>query len=224
MREFILTQADYLIRILAAAICGLLIGYERESRQKMAGVRTHTIIAMAAALMVVVSKYGFLDVIRIDGVSVDASRVAASVVTGIGFLGAGIILNHKNNISGVTTSAGIWATIGIGMAIGAGMWVLGVGSALLLLGIQFFFHRKWRILNGGNAGKIMLHMGKGDDTRERIVSALTSMNIQVISTHLNIYDSSFIEVTLTVVFPKDFGPENTMTLMANYPEIASIDL
>lgn len=224
MKDFILTQTDYLFRILAAAVCGLLIGYERESRQKMAGVRTHTIIAMAAALMVVISKYGFFDVIALDGVSVDASRIAASVVTGIGFLGAGIILNHKNNISGVTTSAGIWATLGIGMAIGAGMWVLGVGSTLLLLGIQFFFHRKWRILNGGNVGKIQLHMKKGDDTRERIVSALTKMNIQVISTHLNIYDNSSIEVSLSVVFPKDFSTENTMTLMANYPEIASIDI
>ncbi|WP_166542630.1 MgtC/SapB family protein [Acutalibacter sp. 1XD8-36] len=224
MSEYILTQADYLLRIFIAALCGLVIGYEREARLKMAGIRTHTIIAMAASLMVVVSKYGFFDVIKIDGVSVDASRIAASVVTGIGFLGAGIILNHKRSISGVTTSAGIWATLGIGMAIGAGMWALGIGSTLLLLGIQFFFHKNWRILNGSNAGKILLHMKKGDDTRERIVSALTNMNIQVISTHLNIFDNSFIEVSLSVVFPKDFSAENTMTLMANYPEIASIDL
>ncbi len=224
MSEYILTQAQYLLRILIAALCGLVIGYERESRSKMAGVRTHTIIAMAAALMVVISKYGFFDVIELDGVSVDASRIAASVVTGIGFLGAGIILNNKRSISGVTTSAGIWATLGIGMAIGAGMWALGVGSALLLIGIQFFFHKHRRLLNSSNDGKIILHMKKGDDTRERIVSALTSMNIRVISTHMNIYDNSFIEVSLTVAFPKDFSAENTMTLMTNYPEIASIDL
>ena len=104
-----------------------------------------------------------------------------------------------------------------------GMRALGIGSTLLL-GIRFFFHKSWRIHNGSNAGKVFLHMKKGDDTRERIVSALTNMNIQVISTHLNIFDNSFIEVSLSVVFPKDFSAENTMTLMANYPEIASIDL
>lgn len=223
MGEYILSQADYLLRILVAAMCGLVIGYEREARMKMAGIRTHTIIAMAAALMVVVSKYGFFDVITVDGISVDASRVAASVVTGIGFLGAGIILNHKNSISGVTTSAGTWATLGIGMSIGAGMWVLGIGSTAMLLVIQFLFHRNWRIFNG-NAGKILLHMRKGDDTRDRIISTLTKMNIQVVSTHMNIYDNACVEVSLSVLFPKDFSAENTMTLMANYPEIASIDL
>lgn len=224
MKEFVFTQADYLIRVLAAALCGLMIGYEREARLKLAGIRTHTIIAMAAALMVVVSKYGFFDVISIDGVSVDASRVAASVVSGIGFLGAGIILNHKNSISGLTTSAGTWATLGIGMAIGAGMWVLGIGSTVMLLVVQFLFHRNLRIFNSSNAGKILLHMRKGDDTQERIISALTKLNIQVISTHMNIYDNYSIEVSLNVVFPKGFNAENTMTLMANYPEIASIDL
>lgn len=224
MREFILSQSDYLLRVLVAALCGLVIGYEREARLKLAGIRTHTIIAMAAALMVVVSKYGFFDVITVDGVSVDASRVAASVVSGIGFLGAGIILNHKNSISGLTTSAGTWATLGIGMAIGAGMWVLGIGSTAMLLVIQFLFHRNLRIFNSNNAGKILLHMRKGDDTQERIISALTKLDIQVISTHMNIYDSYSIEVSLNVVFPKNFSAENTMTLMANYPEIASIDL
>lgn len=218
------TQADYLIRVLAAALCGLVIGYEREARLKLAGIRTHTIIAMAAALMVVVSKYGFFDVIAVDGVSVDASRIAASVVSGIGFLGAGIILNHKNSISGLTTSAGTWATLGIGMAVGAGMWVLGIGSTVMLLVIQFLFHRNLRIFNSNNAGKILLHMRKGDDTQERIISALTKLDIQVISTHMNIYDSYSIEVSLNVIFPKGFSAENTMTLMANYPEIASIDL
>lgn len=224
MREFILSQSDYLLRVLVAALCGLVIGYEREARLKLAGIRTHTIIAMAAALMVVVSKYGFFDVITTDGISVDASRIAASVVSGIGFLGAGIILNHKNSISGLTTSAGTWATLGIGMAIGAGMWVLGIGSTAMLLVIQFLFHRNLRIFNSNNAGKILLHMRKGDDTQERIISALTKLDIQVISTHMNIYDSYSIEVSLNVVFPKNFSAENTMTLMANYPEIASIDL
>lgn len=223
MLEFVLEQGDYLLRVLVAGLCGLLIGYERESRMKMAGIRTHTIIAMAASLMVVISKYGFFDVIGRDSVSVDVSRVAASVVTGVGFLGAGIILNRKTSISGVTTSAGIWATLGIGMAVGSGMWVLGIGSTIMLLVIQYIFHRNWRIFNASNAGRIHLHIRKGDNTRERIVNALTGMNIQVTDTHMTIDENGYIEATLTVLFPKVFETEHILTLMANYPEITSID-
>lgn len=223
MLAFALEQMDYLLRILIAGLCGLLIGYERESRMKMAGIRTHTIIAMAASLMVVISKYGFFDVIGWESISVDASRVAASVVTGIGFLGAGIIWNRKNGISGLTTSAGIWATLGIGMSVGAGMWVLGIGSTVMLLMIQYLFHRNWRIFNANNAGRIHLHIRKGENTRERMVNVLTGMNIQVIDTHMSIDENGCIEATLNVLFPKDFETENILTLMANYPEITSID-
>lgn len=223
MTEYILTQGDYLLRVLVGALCGLMIGYEREARLKMAGIRTHTIIAMAASLMVVISKYGFLDVISIDSAQVDVSRVAAGVVSALGFLGAGIILNRKNGISGITTSAGIWATLGIGMAIGAGMWTLGIGSTLMLLVIQYLFHKKLRIFRDSNIGHVLLHMKKDDNTRERITSALTSLNIQVIATHLNIYEDDCIEANLDVLFPKNFDTENIITLMANYPEIASID-
>ena len=223
MFDFVLEQGDYLLRVLVAGLCGLIIGYERESRLKMAGIRTHTIIAMAAALMVVISKYGFFDVTGREGVSVDASRVAASVVTGIGFLGAGIILNRKTSISGVTTSAGIWATLGIGMSIGAGMWVLGIGSTAMLLVIQYLFHHNWRIFNASNAGRIHLHIRKGENTRERMIDVLTGMNIQVIDTHMSIDENGRIEATLNVLFPKDFETETILTLMANYPEITSID-
>lgn len=224
MTEFILEQGDYLLRVLMAGLCGLMIGYERESRMKLAGIRTHTIIAMAASLMVVISKYGFFDVIGRESVSVDASRVAASVVTGVGFLGAGIILNRKTSISGLTTSAGIWATLGIGMAVGAGMWVLGIGSTVMLLVIQYLFHRNLSIFNNNSSGKIILHMKKGDNTRERITSVLTGMNVQVTATHINIYADDYLEAILNVTFPKGFSAENTLTLMTNYPEIASIDI
>lgn len=105
----------------------------------------------------------------------------------------------------------------------SGMRALGIGSTLLL-GIRFFFHKSWRIHNGSNAGKVFLHMNKGGDTRERIVGALTNMDIQLVSTRLDIFGGPFIEASLSVVSPEDLSAENAMTLMANYPEIASIDL
>ena len=219
MLSYILTQGDYLLRVLVGALCGMVIGYERESRLKMAGIRTHTIIAMAASLMVVVSKYGFF-----DSVQFDASRVAASVVSALGFLGAGIILNRKNGISGVTTAAGTWATLGIGMTIGAGMWTLGIGSTLMLLIFQYFFHKQLRIFKDNNISHMFLHIGKNESkVREEIIASLTDLQIQIVSTHLNIYDDESIEANLDVIFPKDFSTDEIIALMSQYREIASID-
>lgn len=117
-------QLIYVLRLVSAALCGGLIGYERQSRKKTAGTRTHVIIAVAAAAMMIISKYGFNDVLG-DYVKLDPSRVAAGIVTAVGFIGSGIIIFRNNNVNGITTSAGIWATVGVGMAMGAGMYVLG---------------------------------------------------------------------------------------------------
>lgn len=130
-----LFQLELIMRIAIACVCGLMIGFERKTRSKEAGVRTHVIVALGSALMMIVSKYGFY-----DSASFDASRVAAQIVSGIGFLGAGIIFVRNRSVSGLTTAAGIWATAGVGMAVGAGMYILGVGACLLLLLIQLITH------------------------------------------------------------------------------------
>ncbi|CDE72037.1 putative uncharacterized protein [Acidaminococcus sp. CAG:917] len=132
-----------ILRIFLAGICGFVIGYERKTRSKEAGVRTHTIVAMGSALMMVVSKYAFADIADFDG-----ARVAAQIVSGIGFLGAGIIIYRRDVLHGVTTAAGVWATAGIGMALGAGMYIIGICSTLLLVGFQLLLHVPFRILKG----------------------------------------------------------------------------
>ena len=132
-----------ILRIFLAGICGFVIGYERKTRSKEAGVRTHTIVAMGSALMMVVSKYAFADIADFDG-----ARVAAQIVSGIGFLGAGIIIYRRDVLHGVTTAAGVWATAGIGMALGAGMYIIGICSTVLLVGFQLLLHVPFRILKG----------------------------------------------------------------------------
>ena len=127
----------WIIRILIATVCGILIGYERHSRSKEAGIRTHTIVALASAMMMLISKYGFE-----DSVSFDASRIAAQVVSGVGFIGAGIIFVRHDTIQGLTTAAGIWATSGIGMAIGAGLYSLGIFATILIVTIQFILQKR----------------------------------------------------------------------------------
>ena len=129
----------YLLNILLAVVLGFAIGYERKLRYKEAGIRTHTIVCVGSALIMVVSKYGFSDIQEYD-----ASHVAAQIVSGIGFLGAGIIIYRKHEIHGLTTAAGVWATAGVGMAAGAGMYVVAAGAAVVIIGVQCIFHIKCR--------------------------------------------------------------------------------
>lgn len=139
-----------ILRIFLAGLCGFLIGYERKTRSKEAGIRTHAIVCMAACIMMIVSKYGFADqAIGSGGVrGADSARIAAQVVSGIGFLGAGVIIYRRDMLHGITTAAGIWATSGIGLALGAGMYVIGVASTLLLIGFQVLLHVPFKILRG----------------------------------------------------------------------------
>lgn len=141
MREFVMEQWVFVGRLVAAAVCGGLIGYERQSRKKTAGLRTHVIISVAAAMMMIISKYGFDDVLG-EYVRLDPSRVAAGIVTAVGFIGSGIIFFRNNNVNGITTSAGIWATVGVGMAMGCGMYVLGVVSTMIVMISEVFLGRK----------------------------------------------------------------------------------
>ena len=124
---------DFVLRLFVAGTMGVLIGLEREYRAKEAGYRTHFLVALGSALMMIVSQYGFDEVLKADFVRLDPSRVAAQVVSGIGFIGAGTIILQKQIVRGLTTAAGIWATSGIGLAIGAGMYEIGVAATLLVL-------------------------------------------------------------------------------------------
>ncbi len=130
----------FMLRIFLAGLCGIMIGHERQSRRKQAGLRTHAIVAVAAALMMIISKHGFDDVVN-DYIKLDPSRVAAGIVTAVGFIGSGIIVFKHNSVNGITTSAGIWGTVGVGMALGSGLYVLGIFTAILIVLAQLFLAR-----------------------------------------------------------------------------------
>lgn len=134
MIEIINNNYEYIIRLLIAGFCGVIIGYERTSKHKEAGIRTHVIVCMSAALMMLISKYGFSDSERFDG-----SRIAAQIVSGVGFLGAGIIfVKDRVTVSGLTTAAGIWGTAGVGMAVAAGLYTLGIISSIFIVFSNYF--------------------------------------------------------------------------------------
>ncbi len=133
---------EFFIRIVLAAVLGALVGLERSKRQKEAGIRTHCIIACTSALFMILSKYAFVDLVSVDGLrGADPARIAAQVVSGISFLGAGVIFKNGNSIRGLTTAAGMWGTAAVGMAIGAGLYWVGLIETAVLVVIQIVFHR-----------------------------------------------------------------------------------
>ena len=126
-KEFMEQFWDFVLRLLAAGLLGGLVGLERMLRAKEAGIRTHFVVALGSALLMIISQYAF------EGQHFDASRVAAQVVSGIGFIGAGVIIFQKNVVRGVTTAAGLWVAASIGLACGAGMYAISAVAALLVI-------------------------------------------------------------------------------------------
>ena len=124
---------ELLLRILCAAMLGGLIGMEREYRAKEAGFRTHFLVGLGAAIFMILSKYGYDDVLKADLVRLDPSRIAAQVVSGIGFIGAGCIIFQRHAVRGLTTAAGLWVTSAIGMACGTGMYVLAATATVMVV-------------------------------------------------------------------------------------------
>ena len=124
---------NLLLRIALSVIAGFIIGSERETKNKSAGVRTHTIVCLGACIAMIISKYGFYDV-----KSYDAARVAAQIVSGVGFLGAGVIFVKNYGVTGLTTAAGMWTTSIVGMAFGSGMYFVGIVAAAFIVIFQTF--------------------------------------------------------------------------------------
>ncbi|MBR4796033.1 MAG: MgtC/SapB family protein, partial [Lachnospiraceae bacterium] len=136
--------AELFLRIVIAGLCGAGIGFERSRRYKEAGIRTHIIVCMASSLVMILSRFAFVaGNISLYGVPIqaDGARLAAQVVSGISFLCAGVIFKNGNTIKGLTTAAGIFATAGIGLSIGAGMYILGIGVTVMIMLIQILMHK-----------------------------------------------------------------------------------
>ncbi len=157
-----------LVKIALSALLGFLIGYERKLRSKEAGVRTHTVVSMGAALMMCISMEAFNNA--------DSARVAAQIVAGVGFLGAGIIVYRKHEVHGLTTAAGIWATAGVGMACGGGLYIVAVGVTGLMIVVQLILHLPYGIFRRKKS--YILKIVFYEDTNEReIVKELFGIEV-----------------------------------------------
>ncbi len=202
--EATLGQWELLVRLLVACICGCVIGVERSFRQKEAGIRTHVILALGAALMMIVSKYGFFDIAEMDmnSLRADASRIASNIVTGISFLGAGVIFVRGGSIKGLTTAAGIWATAGIGMALGAGMYTVGVLSTAGMIIIQLLLHKFMPFSENMETNIISIKINEGSQALEQITQELTKAGIMVTGIRFKKQDNGVTKAELTVRLSK----------------------
>ena len=151
-------QLDLAVRLVLAAIIGAAIGFEREIHGKPAGMRTHLLVSLGSAIFTVVSIYGFVNTGAAGAAPADPSRVAAQVVTGIGFLGAGAIIKEGTTIRGLTTAASLWAASALGLAIGAAAFPVGIFGALLTIFSLWPLHRVEVMLEERRARQVRLRL------------------------------------------------------------------
>lgn len=223
MNDFILTQLDFLLRIIVAGVCGFIIGYERKSRMKEAGVRTHMIVAVGAALLMIVSKYGFADVLSTPGVGLDPSRIAAQIVSGIGFLGAGMIFVRGQAINGLTTAAGVWTTAAVGMAIGAKLYIIGISATLLVLLIQIVLHKNFKWLHIPTTEQITIQFVQDDETLAYIQKSLAEAGIKIMNFRAEKLNDELFEIELYVKLPAQYDPAEIISLFQKNSKIKSIE-
>ena len=205
---------EFLIRLLLSAGLGALVGLERSKRQKEAGVRTHCIIACTSALFMILSKYAFVDTaIGADGLrGADPARIAAQVVSGISFLGAGVIFKNGNSIRGLTTAAGMWGTAAIGMAVGAGMYWLGLIEAAILVAIQIILHRFPVGADALTTQEILVEMEDTPELQAQFDALLQSHNGQVVESSLS-RDEGYLRMEITAKLEPPITHDEALAFM-----------
>ncbi|MBO5859514.1 MAG: MgtC/SapB family protein [Clostridia bacterium] len=214
---------SYIIRMIVASICGGLIGLERSRRQKDAGIRTHMIVALGAAMIIIVSKYGFFDILQYEGLRADASRIASNVVTGVGFLGAGVIFVKDISIKGLTTAAGIWTTAGVGLAIGAGMYPLGIAASVMMVVSQLILHRFFSRLEN-TANEFVVIVTDTKDSVKSLKRKLEEKNIHIEKCNITRNQDATLRLDITVKKSRMISMDEIMLLIEQDDSIISVDI
>jgi putative Mg2+ transporter-C (MgtC) family protein len=177
----VLSFTDTVLRLGLATLLGALVGLERERLERAAGIRTHAIVSLGAALIMLVSVYGFSDVLGPDQrVEVDVSRVAAQVVSGIGFLGAGVIIFRKSVVRGLTTAASVWAVAGLGLACGGGLFAAAGVTTALLLTLQMVLRPiEQRVFSHHREHRLELRVQRGAGSLAGIEAAASQAGVTI---------------------------------------------
>ena len=215
---------EFFIRILLSAVLGALVGLERTKRQKEAGIRTHCIIACAAAVFMILSKYAFVDPVDVLGSrGADGARIAAQVVSGISFLGAGVIFKNGNSIRGLTTAAGIWATSAIGMAIGAGMYWVGLITTVIMMVAQVVLHRFPVAGDAAVTQELAVSMADTPELHQALTRLLNDHGGCVTDSALS-RDNVHIAMELTVRLAEPITYEEALRFMQEHPDVERLSV
>ena len=209
----ILDELRILLDLLLSVALGFVIGLERKMRSKEAGIRTHTIVCFGAALMMVVSKYAF-------GGNADSARVAAQIVSGVGFLGAGMIVYRQHEVRGLTTAAGVWTTAGIGMACGGRLYFVALGATMLLIGAQCLLHLRVRVFQQKKSYsvKIVFLQTKDENLKIKELFGTDRFNKLVINR-----ENGQVTYSATLTTEKEFSSTWLNQIMEDYSFICSVE-
>lgn len=211
---------EFILRLFIAGVLGSIIGLDREYRAKEAGYRTHFLVSLGSALIMIVSQHGFGGILDTPNVNLDPSRIASQVVTGIGFIGAGTIILHKQIVRGLTTAAGIWATSGIGLAIGAGMYELGISATVLTLVclevLGFLFK------SVGMRSSVVEFTTDNKETLNRITKLFHSRNFLIVSFQMSekrMMESLVYHVTMVIKLKKSNDEGTLLALLQDFEDV-----
>jgi len=172
-----LSSTEIILRLCVAAVLGAIVGLERERMEWAAGLRTHMLVCLGACLLMIVSAFGFADILGTDHVVLDPSRIAAQVVSGIGFLGAGTILFLRQEvIRGLTTAASLWTIAAVGLAVGGGLYLAAICSTTLIVVILAIIKPvEKRLFRRVRGRKLILHLQRGQTTLSQLTAALQDL-------------------------------------------------
>lgn len=211
---------EFVFRLFIAGILGSIVGLDREYRAKEAGYRTHFLVSLGSALIMIVSQHGFSEILDQPGISLDPSRIASQVVTGIGFIGAGTIILHKQIVRGLTTAAGIWATSGIGLAIGAGMYGLGISATVLtLIGLELL---SYLFKSVGMKSSVVEFSTDNKETLNHLSKRFNSKNYLIVSFQMNetiVSDTKTYHVTMVIKSKKNNDEGTLLSLFQDYKDV-----
>lgn len=229
MSQFSLVQyLEFFARILIACICGAVIGFERSLRFKEAGIRTHIIVCCAAALMMIVSKYSFVDLTDPAGNNLngargaDTARIAAQVVSGVSFLGAGIIFRNGTSIRGLTTAAGIWATAGIGLAIGSGFYIMGIFTTIVIGLLQVIMHKHTLSADAVNIGQMHCKVKDSEAFTKLMNQFMEENNMQLIASKVAVDDNGSRTYDMTLRMNQNISLSELSDFLASNEGIREI--
>lgn len=231
---WIIDEWHILLRLLLAMLLGGLVGLERERSNHAAGLRTHILVCLGSALIMMLSIYGFKDFANEINVRIDPARLATAVITGVGFLGAGTILFTGKSITGLTTAASIWVVAAIGLAAGAGFFFASIiSTVLVLLNLWVFNKLELRYIRGNKLHVITLHTLSEPGCLEQISSFLEQEKIKIRKITVNEQELAFsevvsverkIEIVLHVYMPHDLDTVQLVTKLRQWEHMTKVSV